>query len=526
MAQQLPPFTDDKSVCLDTKTNQEVIRLQTEFPSNIWKDSSAFTSNIATRILEFDQTYGKKMEELKDELREMIIAPTNDPTEKVGLINSLCRLGVSYHFVTEIEEQLTQIFESQPYLSDDNDYDLYTVALMFRVLRQHGYNMSCDNFNKFKDSDGKFKEILTSDAKGMLSLYEAAHLRRHGEDILEEALVFSKVHLQFLAEKSSLNVAKQIMDALEMPLHKGMPRLEARKYISFYQVDDSRNHTLLLFAKLDFNRLQLLHQQELSHLSSWWKILNLPSKLPYIRDRLMEAYLSVVTVYFEPCYSRARLILCKLTKVITFIDDTFDSYGTFEELQLFTHAVQRWDISALDELPDYMKIVYSALLNTFDEISEDLTEEEISYKVSYMKNAMKEIVTVYFVEAEWLNQNYVPPFDEYMRNGSISVGMFMFTAATFLGMREENAFEWLQTGPKILRAAYFIARGRNDLMNHKFDLARAHGACSVECYMNEYGLTTKETIEKLNTMFENAWKDINEANYKANNCVNGDPPSS
>lgn len=120
-------------------------------------------------------------------------------------------------------------------------------------------------FNKFKGCDGKFKEDLTSDVKGMLNLYEVAHLRIHGEDILEEALGFTKGHLtSLLVAETSPHLAKQIINALEQPLHRGIPRLEARKYISFYEEDESRNETLLMFAKLDFNRVQLLHRQELS----------------------------------------------------------------------------------------------------------------------------------------------------------------------------------------------------------------------------------------------------------------------
>ncbi|KAL5802256.1 hypothetical protein ACOSQ4_030561 [Xanthoceras sorbifolium] len=510
MAQQFPSSDNN----LESKTNQQIIRPLADFPSNVWKDNDTFTSNIAARILEFNQTCGRHIEELKDKVEEMLMAPINDPVEKVNLINSLSRLGVSYYFRAEIEEHLTHIFEAQPSLLNDNDYDLYTTALLFRVLRQHGYKVSSSTFNKFKDNNGEFKENLTNDAKGMLSLYEATHLRHHGEDILEKALVFSKAHLKSLAEKSSPHLAKQIINALEIPLHKGMPRLEALKYISFYQEDESRNETLLLFAKLDFNRVQLLHQQELCHLSSWWKDLNLPSKLPYIRDRVMESFLWISIIYSEPCYSYARSILFKINNLMTVIDDTYDSYGTLEELRLFNDAVQRWDISALEDLPDYMKIIYSALLNIFDEIYNDMTEEERSYKFSYTKDTMKEMVKAYLAEAEWFYQNYVPPFDEYLRYSLISIGSFSYTAAKFLGMEKEiagtHAFEWLQSRPKILTAAYVIARLKNDLIGHKSEFKRVHIACGVECYMKEYGLSMKETAEKFDVIFENAWKDMNE----------------
>ncbi|KAH7544505.1 hypothetical protein JRO89_XS15G0177200 [Xanthoceras sorbifolium] len=174
------------------------------------------------------------------------------------------------------------------------------------------------------------------------------------EKIFWRRLLFSqKAHLKSLAEKSSPHLAKQIINALEIPLHKGMPRHEALKYISFCQEDASRNETLLLFAKLDFNRVQLLHQQGLCHLSCWWKDLNLPSKLPYIRDRVMETFLWMAIIYSEPCYWRAPLMLFKINNLMIVIDDTYNSYGILEELRLFNDAVQRWDISALDDLPDY-----------------------------------------------------------------------------------------------------------------------------------------------------------------------------
>ena len=41
-------------------------------------------------------------------------------------------------------------------------------------------------------------EDLSNEAEGLLSLYEAAHLRVHGEDILEEALAFTTCHLEHL----------------------------------------------------------------------------------------------------------------------------------------------------------------------------------------------------------------------------------------------------------------------------------------------------------------------------------------
>ncbi len=96
----------------------------------------------------------------------------------------------------------------------------------------------------------------------MLSLYEATHLMVHGEDILEDALAFTTSHLESIANQLSHSHAIQVKHSLRQALHKNVPRLEARSYISIYEQDPSHNENLLILAKLDFNILQRIHQIE------------------------------------------------------------------------------------------------------------------------------------------------------------------------------------------------------------------------------------------------------------------------
>lgn len=126
-----------------------------------------------------------------------------------------------------------------------------------------------DVFNKLKDSEGKFKESLINDTQGLLSLYESAHMRVHEEDILDEALEFTTAHLEQMLNSLSSNTlsASQVVYALNMPIRKGLTRLDARHYIPIYQQDNSHDETLLKFAKLDFNMLQKDHQRELSDIT-------------------------------------------------------------------------------------------------------------------------------------------------------------------------------------------------------------------------------------------------------------------
>lgn len=103
----------------------------------------------------------------------------------------------------------------------------------------------------------------------MLSLYEAAYLSTPGEDILDEALAFTKVQLEqsLAAESMSSHLHKQIINALKQCLHRGIPRIEARKYIDIYEGEEYRNEMLLEFAKLDYNRVQFIYQRELKDIS-------------------------------------------------------------------------------------------------------------------------------------------------------------------------------------------------------------------------------------------------------------------
>lgn len=106
----------------------------------------------------------------------------------------------------------------------------------------------------------------------MLNLYEATHTKIHGEEILEEALTFTTRHLEKISlssSSSSSSLMKHVRRALDQPVHKGIPRIEVRHFISFYEEDESSKdyESVLRLAKLDYNFLQILHRKELCQVS-------------------------------------------------------------------------------------------------------------------------------------------------------------------------------------------------------------------------------------------------------------------
>ncbi|KAM7468983.1 hypothetical protein LguiA_007166 [Lonicera macranthoides] len=471
-----------------------IARRSANFHPSIWGYHFLIYDSDVTKI---DDDTKERLVQLKQEVRMMLVKESSGgdeeaaATQQLMVIDAIQRLGVAYHFESEIDEALNNLHLLHASFGERcDDEQLYMVALRFRLLRQQGHPITCDVFNKFKDEEGRFKESLIEDTRGLLSLYEAAHMRVHKEDVLDEALEFTTTHLEqvMLKNSSSKNslLTSQVVHALDNPIRKGLTRLQARHYIPIYEQDNSHSKTLLTFAKLDFNMLQKLHQRELSHITRWWKELNFKEKLPYARDRVVECYFWALGVHFEPQYSLSRKFLAKVGTMTTILDDTFDVYGTLEELVLLTDAIERWDTSALDQLPEYMRLYYQALLDVYTEMEENLWEDDTSYGVHHAKEAMKELAKAYFEEAKWYNEGYVPTVEEYMKIALVS------------------------NNPLIVKASSVIARLRDDMAGHQFEQERGHVASAVECYMKQHNATKEDACVEFNKRVANAWKDTNQ----------------
>uniref|UniRef100_A0A803MH01 Uncharacterized protein n=1 Tax=Chenopodium quinoa TaxID=63459 RepID=A0A803MH01_CHEQI len=445
----------------------------------------------------------EEAKELKEEVRRKLLGVVEDPKERLVLIDVVEQLGVAYHFEDEIEANL-QHFNKTYSQNNDVSYedDLHYVSLRFRLLRQHGFYVSSvstynaskynnvfndktDLFNKFKTEDGNFKESLTTDVVGILNY---------------------------------IPLATQVTQALKLPLHKGVTRLLSRYYISTYEADPSHDEILLKFAKLDFNLLQTLHLKELRDLSRWWRDLNFGTKLPFARDRIAEVYFWMLGTFYEPQYAMGREIFTKLYKMTSVMDDTYDAYGFFEELKVYTEAVQRWDKRSMNQLPDYMKLTYEALLDTFNGFEQDLAKEGRSELVPYVQELMKAQCRGYFQEAKWCHEKYVPTYDEYLNDAAIrTAGYTLMSGTTFLGMGElatKAAFEWVSQTPKPIKASCMIGRLIGDMASYKIERKRDHVASVVECYMKQFRVTEEIALEELHNVVEDAWKDLNEEMFR------------
>ncbi|KAG5523021.1 hypothetical protein RHGRI_034988 [Rhododendron griersonianum] len=160
----------------------------------------------------------------------------------------------------------------------------------------------------------------------------------------------------------------------------------------------------------------------------WWKDLDIAGKLPFARDRVMELYFWILGVCYEPYYFFATRILIRVIGLLSITDDMYDaSDATIKELVFFHDAIQRWEVNAPDQLPDYMKHFYQKILDTY---------KERSYLVEYAKSALKDMVRVYLIEAKWYHQGYVPSMEEYMPVAGLSGALRSLAIVSFVGMGE------------------------------------------------------------------------------------------
>ncbi|KAI3795900.1 hypothetical protein L1987_38560 [Smallanthus sonchifolius] len=382
-------------------TTEEFVDLM----SPLWiKDTTLFTRDNNSRLLDHQGMKvtpsqvdeNNRIEELKDYTRRALTM-TSDPTTTLKLIDKIQRLGVGYYFQEEINnmlEKLTQVLPKD---------DLYTVALNFRLRRHNGLHTNpAEVFQNFMDANGELNKSSSEDIEGLLSLYEASYLGSSEEDVMSHAKENTTRNLNRSVSQLSPKLNNKVFASLKLPRHMRMERLEARRYIEEYSNEVDHNPVVLEFAKYDYNMVQSVLRRELVDVTRWWEHLGLSSKLGFVRDRHVECFLWTVGLLPELRFSGSRIELAKTIAILLVIDDIYDTYGSYDDLVLFTEAIQRWDLNAVEQLPEYMKICFEALYNTNNEICEKVLREQGLGVQPFLRKTWIDMAEAYMVEAEWL----------------------------------------------------------------------------------------------------------------------------
>ncbi|XVF87632.1 hypothetical protein PTKIN_Ptkin18bG0135700 [Pterospermum kingtungense] len=474
------------------------------------KNPNQLIPSIPLEHFDYRSEHANKLEAFKRIFREV----GEDHFEGLAMIDAIQRLGIDHHFQFEIEN----VLQKQYILACTNgghNHDLHEAALRFRLLRQEGYFVPAGVFNRFKDRKGSFRHELSRDIKGVMELYEASELGINGEDILDEAREFSS---QILREWGAAEVnhlsGKAIRDTLDKPYHKSLSRFTARDLLTTnFQSTNGWINILQELAKMDFNIVQSLHQNEIVRISNWWKELGLSKELEFARDQPLKWYICSMACLTDPSLSEERIDLTKPISLIYIIDDIFDVYGTLDELTLFTQAVDGWDYAATDPLPDYMKICFKALHDITDEISHKVYKKHGWNPVNSLRKAWATLCRAFLVEAQWFSSGKMPKAKEYLDNGIISSGVHIVLVHSFFllghGLNIQNV-ELIDNDPGLISSTATILRLWDDLGSAEDENQDGRDGSYVDCYMKEHPDIGVESVRQhVIQMISNSWKDLN-----------------
>ncbi|CAN0875695.1 (3S,6E)-nerolidol synthase 1, chloroplastic [Linum grandiflorum] len=312
------------------------------------------------------------------------------------MIDALQRLGLDHHFHQDIS---TVLKHHHSRMATTNyrvviGHDLFHTSLLFRLLRQQGYHISSDVFEKFMDrKEKKFGEC--KNMRGLMELYEASFWGTTGESIMDEAgeLSASMVMIECSTENSNYT--------LRHPSHRSLSRFHVKNYLNILEGTTScYNHTLLTdLMKLEFNINQYIHREEVILVSKWWKDIGLAQDLSFARNEPVKWYMWSLATLTDPKLSEERVELTKPISFVYLIDDIFDVYGSLDDLILFTQTVNSWDITT-EQLPEYMKKCFMALHEVTNQFACKVYKRHGYNPINYLQQAWAKLFKAFLVEAK------------------------------------------------------------------------------------------------------------------------------
>ncbi|CAH1452191.1 unnamed protein product [Lactuca virosa] len=487
---------------------EPLVRRSANYKSSLW--SYDHVQSLSSKYIGED--YTARAHTLKEDVKTLIQSVGN-PLGTLELVDELQRLGISYHFEDEINVVLEMIYYNYYKTQNKwNNLDLNTKALGFRLLRQHAYQVPQEIFLNFKDKTQNLNPQLLEDVVGMLNLYEASYYSFEDESILDDVRDFTTKYFEENLEKLDGNTSSLVKHALELPLHWRLPRVEAKWFMEVYEQRSGINPTLIELAKLDFNLVQAIHIEDLKHSSRWWTNTMWDKKLSFARDRLVENFLWAVGVSYLPHFSLGRRTLAKVIAMITTIDDVYDVFGTLDELEQFTDVISRWDIHAIGELPDYMKICFLGFYNSVNEIAYNTLTNTGFLILTYLNKVWGDLCKSYLVEAQWYHNGYTPTLEEYLENACVSIsGPLVLMHVTFLTSitLTKEILQCIDMSNNIVRYSSIIFRLADDLGTSSDEMARGDTPKAIQCYMHESGATEEEARRYIKKLISETWKKLN-----------------
>ncbi|PIM97548.1 S-linalool synthase [Handroanthus impetiginosus] len=220
-----------------------------------------------------------------------------------------------------------------------------------------------------------------------------------------------------------------------------------------------------------------------------------------------------MAILCEPTWSKHRTLLTKPISLVYAVDDIFDLYGTMDQLTVFTEAVIRWDISAAENLPNYMKICFAAIYDTTYEICSMVFQEYGWNPIETLREEWGRLFNAFLVEAKWFTSGELPKSEVYLENGIVSSGVPVVLSHLFFlmgaGLTKETEVQ-LSDSQGISYSVAKILRLLDDLGTAQDEHQEGYDGSYVECYMKEKHVHSLEDAhEHVMAMVSETWENLN-----------------
>ncbi|CAL5183397.1 unnamed protein product [Lathyrus oleraceus] len=460
--------------------------------NNLSEDGSLFQSPSATAKAFMD--YGNKkclayLRSLSQKCPKAVpqAYPMDEDHIKLCIANQLHRFGLGHYFVGEIQVLLSQIYRNynKEQISHAKAWEINLQiqkdALAFELLRTYGFKVSPLRFClllNHRDIKVEIENNSEHFSSAMLHVFRASNLSFCGEYELDEARTFSRNILKKVVSTGKGDLLQQIEHELSFPWFARLDHLEHRVWIeeteanvlwkgktSYNRVSYLYNDELLQLATLNFEFKQLIFKNELKELKRWTEKYGM-SNMGFGREKSTYSYFAVAASFTSlPHDSYVRMLVAKTAIIITVADDFFDSFGSLNQLEILTKAVQRWDSRGLSS---HSKVIFDALDDLVSEASRKyLQQEGTSDDISgSLKDLWYEIFLSWLIEANWSRNGHKPSIDCYLKTGMTSIGAHILVLSSSCFLKPTKKLR-LRPYEPLTKLLMIISRLLNDVESYQ-----------------------------------------------------------
>ncbi|XP_069145760.1 (3S,6E)-nerolidol synthase 1-like isoform X1 [Solanum lycopersicum] len=191
-----------------------------------------------------------------------------------------------------------------------------------------------------------------------------------------------------------------------------------------------------------------------------------------------------------------------------------DYFITKEIHQHELAQVFRWELSAMMDLPEYMRSLYKALYNTINSIGYNIYKIYGQNPTQNLQNTWAHLCSAFLIEAKWFACGMVPTTDEYLKNGLVSSGVYVALIHLFYILGLGVSSMHLQDISLMSTSIAKILRLWDDLGSAKDENQEGKDGSYVEYYMKENKDSSMELArEHVIKLIEDEWKQLNKEHF-------------